>query len=1376
MEDTMQSDLAGDQDVDEEEKSTTQLPVLEKDRVGEEDDDSDPGLGGLFPNLDPLSIFKDSNDEPNPQPDEIPDTASDLPEYLRGDFRLFEDNEDFEGFKSIKQEINEISDGGGIDPEDSNLFVDAIEVGEINAQIIESQAEKISAEAYEEEQKLNELEYLRGEELRMLERQARRATLLETDRVDDQIYRMKARTREYELQARESITRLWRQSEDGLLTSTANSGGQLSKHLNISAEDTTNKRWIAEWERTPQPLILTIHGIKGTKDRLMEGYYCIHVELVDVLAGNSISYVSKIVDECKANTRPHRYLGKFYESELTFQETLRMVCPSSVLLRSHVVLQIELWRLKKGKYSPVDTNVAWAAWPLVDGDFQIKFGRFKAPVLLGAIDKTVDTYAKIQSTFESDLSNWIGNLYFTIEPDMERIIKPATELSLAPRKAQMNSTGSYTGIAKTASFAASPSGILKKKSVKKSFRSGRQQDLESRPWSPSTRPDEEIMSKSSTLDVTKNMSSSPTLAKKKSLFRNKDQQDDATIGSHSPSFVGDASPKMRSPRAGPRGLRIPSASPISRPGSEPSLPEGGANRRKESDGSDVIGSRKSDSESRNQGGGGGEYFQLTDVEVVQIRNTPGRSSLVESIDEPDPVESQPGGGSSAQLTPANENIISPDTVDPVPGPDRKVEIATDLQYELGDEVSMLGIQLLSKTSFFADLTPGKTQFSGKDSMKNKNRAHYMQVVSKKSKDWELLDMISKEAEAPQISNEELNAGELEVEEDFAPVTVAETLLDKPKANQLAQMAQMLPVLKKIQKTGNSSSGVSSEEFFSSISGRREFFKMRRHFREKLPFIQSVLFFDFGINPTGSWDKRKVVTAVFLFLLTAHIRTFTHGFGLWVFLTSRNVPLIENIWMPHRVLITFDDGKDSTFTPMWEVLAVCSGQLFSIGIQVLLVFVSVMLQFIFGFFPYIVSRVVFWFSFAVLLDPLFTVLLDVMGSRWRHGEAFLLYHMFEREEGAGVPGLLLTLALYLKLSLVTGAIFYKFTTACHLNGRINDVYKRVKSPESSFFVPYDIEISQKEFEQIVYNAQNWRSESGDVKRVVCEEVDDFELCLFRERLLILLQLSKTNPGDDPSRWVQEYFNKITLTRPKRAKKRHKLGSARIGSDIRNHLKKHYPFLMETDDYLRAEKALDNYYDEDYRELRDKTSVQDADKKEQKHLLLRYFEPQIINFPVRVCENLSEEDDSDSDSDCEIKLKRKYGDNVTIFKVLNTQLLADLIFFETSTSLLRNIRLRDYLGLTLRQNRFVSLSGFSISEPFRSCVVNPIKAAFITIYIAQPVDRNAMRQVFRSFIYMPNGAFIEANPGATAFDPLIHTTDHPEYWSHRTLARHMGSAND
>eukprot|EP01060_Flectonema_neradi_P005788 TRINITY_DN13874_c1_g1_i2.p1 TRINITY_DN13874_c1_g1~~TRINITY_DN13874_c1_g1_i2.p1 ORF type:complete len:1396 (+),score=292.75 TRINITY_DN13874_c1_g1_i2:48-4190(+) len=1380
MEMMMQSDS-----VDEEEATPTTQPALEKDRVSEgKDSEIEKTVTELEPPaVETQSPFQESNEEPNPQASEVPDSVSDLafPEYLRGDFRLFDANEDVEGFKDIKREINEIPDGTAIDPDDSNLFEDAIEIGEIKAEIIDMQVERISAGAYEEEQKRNELERLREEELNMLQRQARKVTLQETDRIDDEIYRMKARTREFELQARESITRLWRQSEDSLLTSTANSGGQLSKHLNICSEDTTNKRWIAEWERTPQPLLLTIHGIKGTKDRLMEGYYCLHVELVDVLGGNPISYVSKVVDECKANTRPHRYLGKFYEAELTFQETLRMVCPSSVLLRSHVVLQIELWLLKKGKYSPVDTNVAWAAWPLVDADFQIKFGRFKTPVLLGAIDKTMDTFEKMQDTFENDLSNWIGNLYFTIEPDMERILKPAKELSLAPRKAQMNSTGSYSGAGMTrtgsvAGMQTAVSGILKKKSMRRqgsrtSRRSQVSAELESKPWSLSaSRLDEE----STTLSVGRMNNLSPKLGKQKSLLRKKEHTDsesdsnNATVEVASPSFV--SVPRSRSPRAGPRGgTRLAMGSPVIKPSFDV--------ERKASDGSAASGNHpKRDSDASESGA---DYFQLQGVEMVQVQNSQARGSLVESVDEPEEQKSE-AGSSANRLNNCSEAQLAADSVpaiESVRGPDRKVEVASDLEYERGDEVSMLGIQLLSKTSFFTDLVPGTTPLEGKQKI-NKNRAHYMQVVSKKSKDWELLDMISKEAEAPQISNEELNAGELEVEEDFAPVTVVETLADKPRASQLAQMANMLPVLKKIQRAGNVSSGVSSEDFFCSVSGRREFFKMRRHFREKLPFIQSVLFFDFGINPTGSWDKRKVVTAVFLFLLTAHIRTFTHGFGLWIFLTSRNVPLIDNIWLPHRVLITFDDGKDSTFTPMWEVLAVCSGQLFSIGVQMLLMFVSVAIQFIFGFFPYVVSRIVFWYSFAVLLDPLFTCLLDVMSFRWRHGEAFLLYHMFEREEGAGVPGLLLTLALYLKLTLITGTLFYKFTTCFHLNGRINDVYKRVKSPESSFFVPYDTEISQKEFDQIIYNTQNWRSESGDVKRVVCEEVDDFELCLFRERLLILLQLSKSKPGDDPNRWVQEYFNKITLTRPKRAKKRQKLGSARIGNDIRSHLKKHYPFLMETDDYLRAEKALDNYYDEDYRNMRDNTTVQDADRKEQKHLLLRYFEPQIIGYPVRVCEDLDAEE-SDTDSDCEAKLhqKHKEGDEeLTIFKVMNIQLLADLIFFETSTSLLRNLRLRDHLGMTLRQGRPVRLPGFCISEPFKSCVVNPITAAFITIYITQPADRNATRQVFRSFVYMPNGAFIEANPGAAPFDPLIHTTDHPEYWSHRTLARHMGTAEE
>eukprot|EP00662_Eupelagonemidae_sp_cell21_P036742 gene36742-49807_t len=79
--------------------------------------------------------------------------------------------------------------------------------------------------------------------------------------------------------------------------------------------------------------------------------------------------------------------------------------------------------------------------------------------------------------------------------------------------------------------------------------------------------------------------------------------------------------------------------------------------------------------------------------------------------------------------------------------------------------------------------------------------------------------------------------------------------------------------------------------------------------------------------------------------------------------------------------------------------------------------------------------------------------------------------------------------------ISGFMTYKYMVRLHLHGRITDVYNRIQSPESCFFTPYDCEVSKRELDNIIFLSKTWRSDSGEVKRVVAEEIEDFEICCF-----------------------------------------------------------------------------------------------------------------------------------------------------------------------------------------------------------------------------------------------------------------------------------------
>ncbi len=66
------------------------------------------------------------------------------------------------------------------------------------------------------------------------------------------------------------------------------------------------------------------------------------------------------------------------------------------------------------------------------------------------------------------------------------------------------------------------------------------------------------------------------------------------------------------------------------------------------------------------------------------------------------------------------------------------------------------------------------------------------------------------------------------------------------------------------------------------------------------------------------------------------------------------------------------------------------------------------------------------------------------------------------------------------------ILYHFTCVylirLHNNGRMLDIYWRLNGMEDMFFQTYDLEISNMELKYIIQNAEQWRGEEGERRKV------------------------------------------------------------------------------------------------------------------------------------------------------------------------------------------------------------------------------------------------------------------------------------------------------
>ena len=190
--------------------------------------------------------------------------------------------------------------------------------------------------------------------------------------------------------------------------------------------------------------------------------------------------------------------------------------------------------------------------------------------------------------------------------------------------------------------------------------------------------------------------------------------------------------------------------------------------------------------------------------------------------------------------------------------------------------------------------------------------------------------------------------------------------------------------------------------------------------------------------------------------------------------------------PHTVVLNYQSTLPLTRE---EAGLVVLGPLFNTFIFSILVFFSWTVQRLFGGFPDLGSLFIAAFGIQVLLEPYWVALVDIILLRFRAPQPDLqtadvtkLYWHFVRLENNGVVGIFLTLYLYLLTTVTTLAVFYMYFLRVHMNGRLIDVYQRLKSSEEKLFFPQDMEISIEELSYICRKAEQWRGAEGERRKV------------------------------------------------------------------------------------------------------------------------------------------------------------------------------------------------------------------------------------------------------------------------------------------------------
>ncbi|WAR17496.1 hypothetical protein MAR_032090 [Mya arenaria] len=241
-----------------------------------------------------------------------------------------------------------------------------------------------------------------------------------------------------------------------------------------------------------------------------------------------------------------------------------------------------------------------------------------------------------------------------------------------------------------------------------------------------------------------------------------------------------------------------------------------------------------------------------------------------------------------------------------------------------------------------------------------------------------------------------------------------------------------------------------------------FGQLSRAGHEKMEYIGRQFLSELGV---AQWRGREFWGMLFMLIIVFFIRIYVHYAGQWVYLSAISIPINMFNFLPYSVELNY---QETLLTSQQEIAVVALGPLFNLVFFLLLLLLCVVVQWVVDAFPDFGCKFIMAYGIMTFLDPYLILIMDCILQRYIDDSviptadfAKLWYH-FLRVEGSGLAGV--------------------FITSLHNNGRLLDVYWRLRDKEENFFVPYDLELSNQELHYIVRKAEAWRGEEGERRKV------------------------------------------------------------------------------------------------------------------------------------------------------------------------------------------------------------------------------------------------------------------------------------------------------
>ncbi|OWF49741.1 uncharacterized protein LOC110451314 [Mizuhopecten yessoensis] len=252
--------------------------------------------------------------------------------------------------------------------------------------------------------------------------------------------------------------------------------------------------------------------------------------------------------------------------------------------------------------------------------------------------------------------------------------------------------------------------------------------------------------------------------------------------------------------------------------------------------------------------------------------------------------------------------------------------------------------------------------------------------------------------------------------------------------------------------------------------------------EKLQYVGRQFLSELGLS---QWRSREFWGMIIMFIVIFFMRMYMHYIGQWLYLHVINIPVNSFNFLPYTVELNY---QPTLLATREEIGVVWSGPLLNLVIFCLFIILVWISQLLFGLFPDLGCKFVIVYGLHTFLDPLTILIVDASLGRQEVtainpiADFTKLYWHFDTVEGSGLAGIFLTAFIYVFHMFMTASCLYMYFLRLHNNGRLLDVYWRLRGDEDKFFIPYDLEVSNQELNYIAKKAEMWRGEEGERRKV------------------------------------------------------------------------------------------------------------------------------------------------------------------------------------------------------------------------------------------------------------------------------------------------------